>query len=242
METNTNPMPTYSTDPMLTRMTPSSIMSLTDGNRYQSTLPFAPLPSIQPPSPGASPQMSYFYYDSVQDSPSLSSCSSTNNSPASKPIKPLISPSLRQLLPEGALRADQAAMRLASKSNYQNILDGDSEVIGLKYKVDIQSGMEVRRTSHKTAEQKRRDLLKQCFEDLKSVTPNLNEKNISKEYILKKCIGHTHILSLRNRIRNKDDYITALKSQLARRGITPMEYPESERSIVSFELEDPALV
>ncbi|ORX90471.1 hypothetical protein K493DRAFT_339990, partial [Basidiobolus meristosporus CBS 931.73] len=218
MEANSNQV---SSNHAFTRMTPSSIMSLTSSH---SILPFA-LPSIQSASPDTSPSLHphmlpYTCYD-MHDSPLVSPSSSTQNSPASKPIKPLISPNLRQLLPEGSLRAEHAAMRLATKSNYQNILDGDSEVIGLKYKVDIQSGMEVRRTNHKTAEQKRRDLLKQCFEDLKSVTPDLNERNISKEYILKKC--HTHILSLRNRIRHKDDYIKVLKSQLARRGITPVQ-------------------
>jgi len=93
--------------------------------------------------------------------------------------------------------------RLASKSNYQNILDGDHTALGLSYNTDLHSGIEQRRTSHKAAEQKRRDSLKNCFEDLRHMIPNIQEKSPSKVFLLKKSF----------------DYICNLKSEVARRDL-----------------------
>ncbi|KAF9558534.1 hypothetical protein BGW38_009123, partial [Lunasporangiospora selenospora] len=91
--------------------------------------------------------------------------------------------------------------RLASKSNYQNILDGDHTALGLSYNTDLHSGIELRRTSHKAAEQKRRDSLKHCFEDLRQMIPNIVDKAPSKVYLLKKSF----------------DYICHLKAELAQK-------------------------
>lgn len=46
-------------------------------------------------------------------------------------------------------------------------------------------GVQVRKTSHKEAEQKRRDVLKNCFKIVKNVLPPMKEKAPSKVQILK---------------------------------------------------------
>ncbi|KAG0206483.1 hypothetical protein BGX28_002066 [Mortierella sp. GBA30] len=120
-------------------------------------------------------------------------------SPRAQPL--LVSPSLKPWLP--GVSTSEAMARLASKSNYQNILDGDHTALGLSYNTDLHSGIELRRTSHKAAEQKRRDSLKHCFEDLRQMIPNIVDKAPSKVFLLKKSF----------------DYICALKSDLAQRDL-----------------------
>ncbi|KAJ1911600.1 hypothetical protein IWQ60_010066 [Tieghemiomyces parasiticus] len=95
------------------------------------------------------------------------------------------------------LSANQIAQRLAERSNYQNMMSGDSQLLGLTYNRHLHLGLEQRRSSHKAAEQKRRDSLKMCFDNLKSRVPHLDEKLISKVYILNKAA----------------DYIVALEAQ-----------------------------
>jgi len=69
--------------------------------------------------------------------------------------------------------------RLSSKSNYQNIVEGHGELLGLDAQTVTAlntsqagaAGADVRRTSHKAAEQKRRDSLKARFEELRVLLP-----------------------------------------------------------------------
>ncbi|KAG0002637.1 hypothetical protein BGZ79_002574 [Entomortierella chlamydospora] len=74
---------------------------------------------------------------------------------------------------------------------------------GLSYNTDLHSGIELRRTSHKAAEQKRRDSLKHCFDDLRQMIPNIVDKAPSKVFLLKKSF----------------DYICSLKSEIAQRDL-----------------------
>ncbi|KAI9323779.1 hypothetical protein BX666DRAFT_111504 [Dichotomocladium elegans] len=83
-------------------------------------------------------------------------------------LKPLISPSLkpngRRLSP---LEEQAAAAALATKSNYQNIREGNATNLGIDFSSSFPSGVENRRSAHKAAEQKRRDTLKQNLEALR---------------------------------------------------------------------------
>ncbi|EJU02440.1 hypothetical protein DACRYDRAFT_22075, partial [Dacryopinax primogenitus] len=80
-----------------------------------------------------------------------------------------ISPALKPILP-GGLSAE-AVQHLSLKSNYQNILEGRASDLGITLGSDGHGGMEVRKTSHKAAEQKRRDSLKAGFDDLRLLLP-----------------------------------------------------------------------
>ncbi|CAJ0902789.1 10177_t:CDS:2 [Entrophospora sp. SA101] len=95
-------------------------------------------------------------------------------------LKPTISPNLKPKLP-GVL-ADEVAEQLAEKSNYRSILEGTAQSLGISYSSDVHSSLESRRTTHKAAEQKRRDSLKKSFDELKKVVPlnlsgNSNDTN-----------------------------------------------------------------
>ncbi|KAI9259057.1 hypothetical protein BY458DRAFT_492041 [Sporodiniella umbellata] len=81
-------------------------------------------------------------------------------------LKPLlISPTLRP----GPYQAEgeDAEHILATRSNYQNLMEGKGPALGIAFKSQIKSGLEVRRTAHKAAEQKRRDSLKEWFDKLR---------------------------------------------------------------------------
>ncbi|KAJ2812463.1 hypothetical protein H4S07_001386 [Coemansia furcata] len=97
------------------------------------------------------------------------------------------------------LEAD-VVTRLATKSNYQNIMEGNSEFLGLKYKSEFKSGLERRRTNHKQAEQKRRDSLKTCFQGLKNRLPDLDPKLVSKIYLLNRANAFIDSLTRMNEL------------------------------------------
>ncbi|CAH1759088.1 11776_t:CDS:2 [Entrophospora sp. SA101] len=95
-------------------------------------------------------------------------------------LKPTISPNLKPKLP-GVL-ADEVAEQLAEKSNYRSILEGTAQSLGISYSSDVHSSLESRRTTHKAAEQKRRDSLKKSFDELKK----LQRENDEKDDMIKK--------------------------------------------------------
>ncbi|KAI8988543.1 hypothetical protein BDF20DRAFT_338256 [Mycotypha africana] len=62
---------------------------------------------------------------------------------------------------------EDAERILATKSNYQNLIEGKAAALGIAFTTEIKSGVEVRRSAHKVAEQKRRDSLKEWFDRLR---------------------------------------------------------------------------
>ncbi|KAJ2453614.1 hypothetical protein EV183_002139 [Coemansia sp. RSA 2336] len=92
----------------------------------------------------------------------------------------------------------EVVTRLATKSNYQNIMEGNSELLGLTYRSEFKSGLERRRTNHKNAEQKRRDSLKLCFQDLRERLPHVDPKLVSKIYLLNQANAYIDVLKLQN--------------------------------------------
>ncbi|KAI7817992.1 Myc-type, basic helix-loop-helix domain-containing protein, partial [Gamsiella multidivaricata] len=70
---------------------------------------------------------------------------------------------------------------------------------------------ELRRTSHKAAEQKRRDSLKHCFDDLRNMIPSIQEKSPSKVFLLKKSFDY--ICNLKCEVAKRDLEMARLKAQ-----------------------------
>lgn len=103
----------------------------------------------------------------------ISQQSRTHASPrALKPL--LISPALKPnqhqpLTPisHSPTTNHEAEHILATRSNYQNLMEGKAAALGIAFTPQIKSGIEVRRTAHKAAEQKRRDSLKEWFDRLR---------------------------------------------------------------------------
>ncbi|KAJ2329958.1 hypothetical protein IWW51_000272 [Coemansia sp. RSA 2702] len=132
--------------------------------------------------------------------------------PALAPLTPAIAPTPGTTTPQQRARSIVAATsttnivgleadvvtRLATKSNYQNIMEGNSEALGLTYRTEFKSGLERRRTNHKNAEQKRRDSLKLCFQDLRVRLPDVDPKLVSKIYLLNHANAYIDALQLAN--------------------------------------------
>ncbi|KAL0939297.1 Phosphorus acquisition-controlling protein [Colletotrichum truncatum] len=98
------------------------------------------------------------------------SVSSVQVSPA---LRPRISPSIKPLLPgtPGGLSAEDTASRLlASKSNYQNILEGNT-VPGVTYPSELSTNLTSKRTSHKIAEQGRRNRINSALQEIATLLP-----------------------------------------------------------------------
>ncbi|KAJ2058573.1 hypothetical protein GGI17_004943 [Coemansia sp. S146] len=133
---------------------------------------------------------------SSQATPSMGPMHSGSVTPQMRPRAVIAATSTTNIV---GLEAD-VVTRLATKSNYQNIMEGNSEFLGLKYKTEFKSGLERRRTNHKQAEQKRRDSLKTCFQALKSRLPDLDPKLVSKIYLLNRANAFIDSLTRMNEL------------------------------------------
>ncbi|KAK8050639.1 hypothetical protein PG994_012369 [Apiospora phragmitis] len=148
-----------------------------------------PLPSpvfarpSQPSSATASPQLTPKLSANSRKTPLLaartsrkrSSVSSVQVSPA---LLPRISPNIKPLLPgtSGISAEDTASRLLTSKSNYQNILEGNT-VPGVSYPSELSTNLTSKRTSHKIAEQGRRNRINSALQEIATLLP----KNIIAE-------------------------------------------------------------
>lgn len=94
-----------------------------------------------------------------------SSVSSVHVSPA---ILPKISPNIKPLLPGGG--EDTASLLLATKSNYQRILEGNT-VPGVSYPSELSTNLTSKRTSHKIAEQGRRNRINNALLEMATLLP-----------------------------------------------------------------------
>lgn len=106
------------------------------------------------------------------------SSASVQSSPA---LRPKISPSIKPLLPGGVgLSAeDTASQLLATKSNYQNILEGN-KVPGITYSTDVLTNLTSKRTSHKIAEQGRRNRINTALQEIATLLPQ-DDKLVDNE-------------------------------------------------------------
>lgn len=132
------------------------------------------LPSAALPSPKLKPDTA----NSLKRTPQLlpmgrhskkrASVSSIQMSPA---LRPKISPSIKPLLPGGSSGAEDAAsLLLATKSNYQRILEGNT-VPGVSYPSELSTNLTSKRTSHKIAEQGRRNRINSALQEIATLLP-----------------------------------------------------------------------
>lgn len=121
----------------------------------------APGSSATTPNPRKTPQLA------PRGSKKRASISSSHVSPA---LRPRISPSIKPLLPGGLTAEDTASRLLASKSNYQNILEGNL-VPGVSYPSELSTNLTSKRTSHKIAEQGRRNRINSALQEIATLLP-----------------------------------------------------------------------
>ena len=153
-----------------------------------------------PSSAGATPRMDP--KSSARQPPK--STRSTQPSPA---LRPRISPSIKPLLPEGTtLSAETSALLLASKSNYERIIDGSTSCIGVNYPSTLSENLTSKRTSHKLAEQGRRNRINSALAEIAILLPQGGVVRADSE--------GTSGNSKASTVELASDYIKALKSEL----------------------------
>ncbi|CAG8724944.1 6442_t:CDS:2 [Dentiscutata erythropus] len=201
----------------------------------------------------------------VHTNQAVCSPSALNPSKSPQTLKPTISPSLKPKLP--GVIVEEVAEKLASQSNYKNILEGTSKSLGISYSSDVHSSLESRRTTHKAAEQKRRDSLKQSFDELKKVVPlhsitsnNIkgnnkngcgNDRNTTKgkscdsngssKNISKLLLlkrAHDHIVELHQQTKEKDELIQKLTNELDELKVAKKQKVEHDQKSDDMEITD----
>lgn len=111
---------------------------------------------------------------SIRGSPQLSEARRLSISPM---IKPKVSktpngsmnaksPSISPRMTVSNPGSEDLSQVLASKSNYQNILEGRHNELGLQYPVQLSNDVTSKRTSHKIAEQGRRNRINRALSEL----------------------------------------------------------------------------
>lgn len=96
------------------------------------------------------------------------STSSVHVSPA---LLPRISPNIKPLIPgTPGMSAEDTSRLLMSKSNYQNILEGNN-VPGVSYPSELSTNLTSKRTSHKIAEQGRRNRINSALQIMAGLLP-----------------------------------------------------------------------
>ncbi|UNI14905.1 hypothetical protein JDV02_001484 [Purpureocillium takamizusanense] len=146
-----------------------------------STLQPLPSPGIRASgtaSAGASPQLRPGSSGpTARKTPQLVSRNSrkrsTSSVHASPALLPRISPNIKPLLPgtPGLSAEDTASRLLMSKSNYQNILEGNT-VPGVSYPSELSTNLTSKRTSHKIAEQGRRNRINSALQVMAGLLPD----------------------------------------------------------------------
>ncbi|KAJ4407815.1 nuclease [Neurospora sp. IMI 360204] len=92
-------------------------------------------------------------------------------------LRPKISPSIKPLLPGGSTGSaeEAASLLLATKSNYQRILEGNT-VPGVSYPSELSTNLTSKRTSHKIAEQGRRNRINSALQEIATLLPKVPGK------------------------------------------------------------------
>ncbi|KAI4653867.1 hypothetical protein J4E93_001635 [Alternaria ventricosa] len=161
---------------------------------------------------------------------------SVSSSLVSPALRPKISPSIKPLLPDGGsgVTDNTHALLLASKSNYQNILDGTT-VPGVVYPTSLSTNLTSKRTSHKIAEQGRRNRINMALQEMQALlpspqlgaipdakSPETNAQNSNNSKAAKVESAIEYIKQLKQEVSERDDLIIrkdqemdALRKELA---------------------------
>ncbi|KAH8815310.1 helix-loop-helix DNA-binding domain-containing protein [Xylogone sp. PMI_703] len=151
-------------------------------------LPPLPSPALQRPRTATSASQSPVIEDmnsaANRKTPQITSRSSKKRLSSSVLVSPAllpkISPSIKPLLPGGATLSEDTASYLASKSNYQNILEG-THLPGVSYPSELSTNLTSKRTSHKIAEQGRRNRINSALQEIATLLPRPGNKDSGGE-------------------------------------------------------------
>ncbi|CAO3676420.1 unnamed protein product [Umbelopsis ramanniana] len=152
-------------------MSPTSRAASGKKNKKRTELktpivPVSGMPPPQTPSPSLQPTASSSGIRQIHSTPPSLKPRLNSVSASPRTLKPLLtSPTMTPTF--GTASNEEAARILAAKSNYQNLREGKTAALGISFSPGIHSGIEIRRSAHKAAEQKRRDNLKEWFDRLR---------------------------------------------------------------------------
>ncbi|OJJ33079.1 hypothetical protein ASPWEDRAFT_604837 [Aspergillus wentii DTO 134E9] len=141
---------------------------------------------------------------------------------ASPQLRPKISPSIQPLVRGDAGSGETSALYLASKSNYQHILDG-TLLPGVSYPETLAENLSSKRTNHKLAEQGRRNRINNALKEIETLIPAgfvqlknakeaaaCNARGAEKE----KDKAGNQAISKASTVEMAIDYIKALRKEL----------------------------
>ncbi|KAJ5134102.1 hypothetical protein N7526_005467 [Penicillium atrosanguineum] len=146
---------------------------------------------------------------------------SVSSTQASPQLRPKISPSIQPLMRSGEVMS-QDALYLASKSNYQHILDGTLPS-GVSYPEALAENLSSKRTNHKLAEQGRRNRINSALKEIETlIPPDFVQARQAKEAALtgikpadkEKEKASNQAISKASAVEMAIDYIKALKKSL----------------------------
>ncbi|KAL4894625.1 helix-loop-helix DNA-binding domain-containing protein [Aspergillus ambiguus] len=137
-------------------------------------------------------------------------------------LRPKISPSIQPLVRGDGMSSETSALYLASKSNYQHILDG-TLLPGVSYPETLAENLSSKRTNHKLAEQGRRNRINNALKEIESLIPpafvqlkNAKEAgNTPKTGEKEKEKAGNQQISKASTVEMAIDYIRALQKELA---------------------------
>ncbi|PFH61446.1 hypothetical protein XA68_17350 [Ophiocordyceps unilateralis] len=157
---------------------------------------------------------------------------STGSVHASPALLPKISPSIKPLLP-GTPADDTASRLLMSKSNYQNLVEGNT-VPGVTYPSELSTNLTSKRTSHKIAEQGRRNRINSALHVMAGLLTDQHQSDTgdetegkqastanSKASVVEKAI--VHIKKLHEENGELKQQVRKLRAQLERLGASSEE-------------------
>lgn len=78
------------------------------------------------------------------------------------------------------MTSSATAHLLASRSNYENIVSGTHNQLGLSYPAHMSTDLTSKRTSHKLAEQGRRDRMNNAIAEIASLLPTNSNKPVGE--------------------------------------------------------------
>ncbi|ODV88904.1 hypothetical protein CANCADRAFT_45389 [Tortispora caseinolytica NRRL Y-17796] len=133
----------------------------------------------------------------------------TIKDPETQKTKILLEPNVT-----AGMSSEQIQQILESRSNYQNILDGKHSELGLQYPEHLSQNLNAKRTSHKLAEQGRRNRINAALQELGSLLSSSNDCGpASKAITVENAIEH--IKKLRSDLNDARLRIKELEAQCA---------------------------
>ncbi|KAJ5934633.1 hypothetical protein N7466_004180 [Penicillium verhagenii] len=165
---------------------------------------------------------------------------SVSSTQASPQLRPKISPSIQPLMRAGDFAQDAL---LASKSNYQHILDGTLPS-GVSYPETLAENLSSKRTNHKLAEQGRRNRINSALKEIEAlVPPDFVQARLAKEAALtgikpgdkEKDKSANQAISKASAVEMAIDYIKSLQKSLDE---TAAKLAATEAKLAGFTLND----